>query len=170
MRQNVLEFATSLLDHTRTSHELEVMLNYNPLPGFEVWEPGDRQSLERLKLAISYKQKQVRFTHLDAVRLAIDSIHKHNHFWCWRSNVVCGSSQCPTVAGLAMVRRIARLSSQKYVGPIDSSGPAGLHVSRVQHDLHICTEFGEGKIHEKTVRQIHHSFDQLCDISEFVFA
>lgn len=58
MRQSVQEFATSLLDHTRTSHELEVMLNFNPLPGFDVWEPGDRQSLERLKLAISYKQKQ----------------------------------------------------------------------------------------------------------------
>lgn len=59
MRQNVQLFATSLLDHSRTSHELEVMLNYNPLPGTETWEPGDRQTLERLKLAINYKQKQV---------------------------------------------------------------------------------------------------------------
>lgn len=60
MRQNVQEFATSLLDHTRTSHELEVMLNYNPLTGCEIWEPGERQTLERLKLAIKYKQKMVR--------------------------------------------------------------------------------------------------------------
>lgn len=59
MRQNVQEFATSLLDHTRTSHELEVMLNYDPSPGSEIWEPGDHQSLERLKLAINFKQKQV---------------------------------------------------------------------------------------------------------------
>ena len=59
MRQSVQEFATSLLDHSRTSHELEVMLNFNPLPGSEIWEPGDRQTLERLKLAIKYKQKMV---------------------------------------------------------------------------------------------------------------
>lgn len=59
MRQNVQEFATSLLDHSRTSHELEVMLNFNPIPGSDIWEPGDRQTLERLKLAIKYKQKMV---------------------------------------------------------------------------------------------------------------
>lgn len=50
-------FATSLLDHVRTSHELEIILNYNPTG--DNWEPGERQTLERLKLAIKYKQKQV---------------------------------------------------------------------------------------------------------------
>lgn len=59
MRQNVQEFATSLLDHSRTSHELEIMLNYDATPGGDIWEPGDHQSLDRLKLAITYKQKQV---------------------------------------------------------------------------------------------------------------
>lgn len=58
MRQTVQDFAKSLLDHSRTSEELEVMLNYNSFPGTEVWEPGDHQSLDRLKLAINYKQKQ----------------------------------------------------------------------------------------------------------------
>lgn len=60
MRKIVQEFATSLLDHARTSNELEIMLNYNP--GGENWEPGERHTLERLKLAIKYKQKQVRRT------------------------------------------------------------------------------------------------------------
>lgn len=58
MRKNCQEFATALLDHARTSNELEIMLNYNPLG--ENWEPGERQTLERLKLAIKYKQKMVR--------------------------------------------------------------------------------------------------------------
>lgn len=58
MRQSVQDFAKSLLDHSRTSQELEIMLNYNSLPGPDVWEPGDHQSLDRLKLAINYKQKQ----------------------------------------------------------------------------------------------------------------
>lgn len=47
------------MDHARTSYELDVMLNYDPDENFEVWEPGKRCSLERLKLAIKYKQKNV---------------------------------------------------------------------------------------------------------------
>ncbi|XP_026669371.1 transient receptor potential protein isoform X2 [Ceratina calcarata] len=56
MREQTQTFATSLLDHARTSLELEIMLNYNPIG--DNWEPGERQTLERLKLAIKYKQKQ----------------------------------------------------------------------------------------------------------------
>ncbi|XP_076618854.1 transient receptor potential [Colletes latitarsis] len=56
MREQTQNFATSLLDHARTSLELEIMLNYNPHG--ENWEPGERQTLDRLKLAIKYKQKQ----------------------------------------------------------------------------------------------------------------
>lgn len=75
MRQNVQEFATSLLDHSRTSHELEVMLNFNPIPGSDIWEPGDRQTLERLKLAIKYKQKMVRQSLLCYFTLLLMSIN-----------------------------------------------------------------------------------------------
>ncbi|XP_049878328.1 transient receptor potential protein [Pectinophora gossypiella] len=56
LRHQCQEFATALLDHTRTSKELEIMLNYNPWE-LDVWEPGERQTLGRLKLAIKYKQK-----------------------------------------------------------------------------------------------------------------
>ncbi|KAL9695258.1 hypothetical protein quinque_014543 [Culex quinquefasciatus] len=56
MRLNVQEFATSLLDHARTSNELEIMLNYSP-GEIDNWEPGERQTLERLKLALKFKQK-----------------------------------------------------------------------------------------------------------------
>ncbi|XP_050543563.1 transient receptor potential protein isoform X2 [Daktulosphaira vitifoliae] len=55
MRNTVQTFATSLLDHVRTSYELEIMLNHNPKG--DPWEPGERLTLERLKLAIKYKQK-----------------------------------------------------------------------------------------------------------------
>lgn len=58
MRELTQQFATSLLDHARTSYELEIMLNYNPAG--DNWDPGERQTLDRLKLAIKYKQKQVR--------------------------------------------------------------------------------------------------------------
>ncbi|CAL7952124.1 unnamed protein product [Xylocopa violacea] len=56
MREQTQNFATALLDHARTSLELEIMLNYNAVG--DNWEPGERQTLERLKLAIKYKQKQ----------------------------------------------------------------------------------------------------------------
>lgn len=57
MRNTVQTFATSLLDHVRTSYELEILLNHNPKG--DPWEPGERLTLERLKLAIKYKQKAV---------------------------------------------------------------------------------------------------------------
>uniref|UniRef100_A0A182KCS2 Transient receptor ion channel domain-containing protein n=1 Tax=Anopheles christyi TaxID=43041 RepID=A0A182KCS2_9DIPT len=56
MRASVQEFATALLDHARTSNELEIMLNYSP-GAVDNWEPGERQTLERLKLALNHKQK-----------------------------------------------------------------------------------------------------------------
>lgn len=64
MRQAVQDFVTSLLDHARTSMELEVMLNFNHEPSHEIWCPGQRQTLERLKLAIRYKQKTVSWAEL----------------------------------------------------------------------------------------------------------
>lgn len=52
------EFSTSLVDQARSSYELETMLNHCPTAD-DVWEPGERQTLDRLKLAIKYNQKDV---------------------------------------------------------------------------------------------------------------
>lgn len=57
MKEVVQNFATALVDHSRTSYELEIILNYDPEG--DIWHPGERQTLGRLKLAIKYKQKQV---------------------------------------------------------------------------------------------------------------
>ena len=56
LRVRVMQFATDLLDHARTSYELEIMLNYDA--DGDVWDPGETQTLERLKLALKFKQKQ----------------------------------------------------------------------------------------------------------------
>lgn len=62
------EFAVDLLSHIRTTHELEVMLNYDPYivkddedSNSDELDPGDRSEdgLARLRLAITYKQKKV---------------------------------------------------------------------------------------------------------------
>ena len=55
LRKQVQEFVTGLIDHTRTSFELETILNHNP--DGDPWQCGDIQTLERLKLSIHYKQK-----------------------------------------------------------------------------------------------------------------
>ena len=57
LRKQCQEFATALLDHTRTSHELGVLLNHDPTG--PVFEQGGRMNLNRLKLAIKLRQKKV---------------------------------------------------------------------------------------------------------------
>lgn len=57
LRRQCQDFATALLDHTRTSNELEVMLNHDPTG--PIFEHGERMHLNRLKLAIKLRQKKV---------------------------------------------------------------------------------------------------------------
>lgn len=57
LRRQCQDFATALLDHTRTSNELEVMLNHDPTG--PMYEHGERMHLNRLKLAIKLRQKKV---------------------------------------------------------------------------------------------------------------
>ncbi|XP_040567143.1 transient receptor potential protein isoform X1 [Lepeophtheirus salmonis] len=55
LRVQIQTLATGLVNHARTSYELEVLLNHSPdgVP----WTPGKPQTLERLKLAIDVNQK-----------------------------------------------------------------------------------------------------------------
>lgn len=60
------DFAVDLLDQTRGSKELEIVLNQDNNPGCNTVEPPnietpitDKMKLSRLKLAIKYKQKKV---------------------------------------------------------------------------------------------------------------
>ena len=59
------EYASALLAETRTSHELEIILNYDhENPPALVESQIEKKSLSRLKLAIKYKQKKVLFLRL----------------------------------------------------------------------------------------------------------
>ncbi|XP_045492215.1 transient receptor potential-gamma protein-like [Colias croceus] len=61
LRVQCQEFATALLDHTRTSNELQVLLNHEKgSPQAPLIEPGapERMRLSRLKLAIKLRQKK----------------------------------------------------------------------------------------------------------------
>ena len=63
LREQVQTFAVSLLDHVRTNQELKIILNYNPNVNQEAEddeeeEEFDSKRLDRVKLAIEYKQKR----------------------------------------------------------------------------------------------------------------
>lgn len=47
----------ALLDQTRSSHELAIILNHDPEN--PPYEEGEHMKLARLELAIAYKQKKV---------------------------------------------------------------------------------------------------------------
>ncbi|XP_026318010.1 transient receptor potential protein-like [Hyposmocoma kahamanoa] len=97
LRHQCQEFATALLDHTRTSKELEIMLNYNPLE-LDIWEPGERQTLGRLKLAIQYKQKM--FVAHPNVQQLLSAIWYEGLPGFKRKNIV---GQCAQVARMGIM-------------------------------------------------------------------
>lgn len=85
MRKQCQDFATALLDHTRTSHELAIILNYDPTgPNYE---QGDRMHLNRLKLAIKLKQKK--FVAHPNVQQLLASIWYDGLPGFRRKNIVC---------------------------------------------------------------------------------
>lgn len=139
MRKNTQEFATSLLDHARTSNELEIMLNFNPTG--ENWEPGERQTLERLKLAIKYKQKQARFT-----------LNAHFELWLILLVTVRRSSQRPTASGQDLVRGFAWFSPERDGRTVYAGRSAGVDVPVLLLRVHDGAQLGARKVHEKTFR------------------
>ena len=64
LRAQCQKFATALLDHTRSSSELEILLNHDSTG--PVYQHGERMHLNRLKLAIKYRQKKVAITLIDS--------------------------------------------------------------------------------------------------------
>lgn len=71
LRDQCQTFATALLDHVRTSYELETLLNYSNDTD-SIWEPGERQTLDRLELAIKYNQKDVSITYQTQHMVSLD--------------------------------------------------------------------------------------------------
>ena len=114
LRKQCQDFATALLDHTRSSYELEVMLNHDPKgPAFE---HGDRMSLNRLKLAIKYRQKKAR-----ASCFSCCCIHRSNWILIGCSSfsfcAVRGSSERTATIGFHLVRRSTGLPAEEYGNP-----------------------------------------------------
>ena len=68
LRKQCQQFAVDLLDQTRSSQELAIILNYDPES--PPYVDGDHMKLKRLEMAIDFKQKKVRLllcTHMNFV-------------------------------------------------------------------------------------------------------
>ena len=59
LAQQCQEYSAALLAETRSSKELEIILNYDPDNPPVLLETTEKMTLARLKLAIRYKQKKV---------------------------------------------------------------------------------------------------------------
>jgi hypothetical protein len=59
LAQQCQEYSAALLAETRSSKELEIILNYDSENPPVVSETNEKMHLSRLKLAIRYKQKKV---------------------------------------------------------------------------------------------------------------
>jgi hypothetical protein len=104
LRKQCQDFATALLDHTRSSYELEVLLNHDPTgPAFE---HGDRMHLNRLKLAIKLRQKKVgqglrkNVMHLLSLLCIINCNCKYFDLvdlWTWVMSFSYQLKKCPRV-------------------------------------------------------------------------
>ncbi len=57
LRRQCQQFAVDLLDQTRSSQELAIILNYDPEA--PPYVDGDHMKLKRLEMAIDFKQKKV---------------------------------------------------------------------------------------------------------------
>lgn len=121
------DFATTLLGHARTSAELQTLLNHDATTlrtADEGWEPGEKQSLERLKLAIKYKQKKVfpTFKTISEIKEILGKNCSMQYVKIFQATqmmailknmsfvkIVCCTPFRPTTFSIHVVRRITRL-------------------------------------------------------------
>ena len=147
LRKQCQDFATALLDHTRSSFELEVLLNHDPVgPAFQ---PGDRMSLSRLKLAIKYRQK----------RVSVYQISMPQPYYVGPvAHAVCRTFQRPAAFGVNMVRRVAGISAEKYAAPEHGSDSHWTFISAFLALLRPGALLSSRKNTPKAFHQVHMPF------------
>ena len=147
-----MNFATALLDHTRSSGELEILLNHDPAG--PAYQHGERMTLQRLKLAIKYRQKKVR----GIIKIFKFSTTFFKTTECFLLSVRC-SPKRPAAAGQYVVRGAARLPSDEYDPPGHGDRQDRAHLSDLLHLLHRLSLGELLTNHAKTLHQVHL---QLC--------
>ena len=101
LAQQCQDYSAALLAETRSSKELEIILNYDSENPPVLTETSEKMTLARLKLAIRYKQKKV--NDLNET--------EHDHFFLLRMFEVCVTFTLSTITRLSVVRRPSWLST-----------------------------------------------------------
>jgi hypothetical protein len=84
LAQQCQEYSAALLAETRSSKELEIILNYDSENPPVLSETPEKMNLARLKLAIRYKQKKVntnQYKILIFLSFSLFHIHIVNNYW-----------------------------------------------------------------------------------------
>ena len=149
-----MNFATALLDHTRSSGELEILLNHDPAG--PAYQHGERMTLQRLKLAIKYRQKKVR-------RGGLSKYSNFPQLSLKLPNVFLLSVRCspkrPAAAGQYVVRGAARLPSDEHDPPGHGDRQDRAHLSDLLHLLH---RLSLGELLTNHAKTLHQVYLQLC--------
>ena len=101
LAQQCQDYSAALLAETRSSKELEIILNYDADNPPVLSESNEKMHLSRLKLAIRYKQKKVEFF------LFFRSLTTF-------SFLVRFSFPLSTIISITLVRRFTRFSSSTF--------------------------------------------------------
>lgn len=144
LRKQCQQFAVDLLDQTRTSNELAIILNHDP--DLSAYQFGDRMSLHRLTQAIYYKQKTVYI--IRCVRERPSSFFKMFSF------SVCGARKHSTAAIVHLVWRFAWISAQNSVRQDAVHSQGGPAVSHVLSDLYGCPQLSDWPVDAQALHEI----------------
>lgn len=102
LRRQCQQFAVDLLDQSRSSQELAIILNHDPES--PEYADGDHMKLARLEIAINFKQKKVRFGSTNKFQY----LNIPNSFSVRFLVSVCRPSKHSTIAGCTLVWGSAR--------------------------------------------------------------
>lgn len=94
LRRQCQQFAVDLLDQSRSSQELAIILNHDP--DAPPYADGDHMNLARLELAINHKQKKV------SLKINYSNFRINANTWNMFA-LVCSSSKYPTALSCSLV-------------------------------------------------------------------
>lgn len=144
MRRQCQKFAVDLLDQSRSSQELAIILNHDP--NAPPYSDGDRMTLARLELAINYKQKKV------CVYISFLNCKYCIRFFFYFQ--VCSSSEYSTIAIGHVVRRRSRISPKGFDSKTDDYIKSCVTLPSVLCFIYDCTKLQYGNFDAETAYEI----------------
>jgi hypothetical protein len=174
LRRQCQKFAVDLLDQTRSSQELAIILNYDPQS--PPYQDGDHMKLKRLEVAIDFKQKKVRVefrllshscrrkailtlfpAHRQHSRSSLSLIQTFNS--CWRA---CGTKVSKRNSKIIRLQVTGRRSCGASESWFSSSHTSGF-LSTLSSDLSLFKLSAELNFHRENFQVSCGLHQRFCD-------